>query len=72
MTTGKESADERGNGRKAYSVHVQGKAQSSTSCTFCWFVMTMYPTLKGMTERDGETFKAHLQKAHGLRDEIQP
>jgi len=25
-----------------------------------------------MNERDSATFKAHLEKAHGLRDEIQP
>ena len=59
-------------GRKAYSVNVQAKAQSSTSCSFCYFVLTLYPTLKGMTDRDTTTFKAHLRQVHGLRDEIQP
>jgi hypothetical protein len=72
MSNGQNSADERVNGRKVYSVNVQAKAQSSTSCSFCWFVMTMYPSLNGMTERDGATFKAHLQKSHGLKDEIRP
>ena len=71
MSNGQNPTNDEG-GRKAYSVNVQVKAASSTSCAFCWFVVTVYPTLKGMTERDSTTFKAHLQKAHGLRDEIQP
>jgi hypothetical protein len=58
--------------RKAYSVNIQVKAQSSTSCAFCWFILTVYPTLKGMTDRDSVTFKAHLENTHGLRDEIKP
>jgi len=70
MTHGQSAADD-GLGRKAYSVNVQVKAPSSTSCSFCYFVLTLYPTLKGMTDRDTETFKSHLQHAHGLRDEIQ-
>jgi hypothetical protein len=59
-------------GKKAYSVNIQAKAQSSTTCSFCWFVLTIYPTLKGMTERDSTTFKTHLEKEHGLREEIHP
>jgi hypothetical protein len=35
-------------------------------------VLTLNPTLEGMSERDSATFKAHLEKDHGLRDEIQP
>lgn len=58
--------------RKAYSVKVQAKAHSNTSCSFCWFVLTIYPTLKGMTPRDGATFSEHLKKAHGLKQEILP
>jgi hypothetical protein len=58
-------------GRKAYSVNIQVKAQSSASCSFCWFVLTIYPTLAGMTERDSTTFKSHLKQAHALKDEIQ-
>jgi hypothetical protein len=72
MTNGKTAAEEGGNAKKGYSVNVQVKAHSSTSCSFCWFVTSMYPALGGMTERDAETFRAHLQKAHGLRDEIRP
>jgi hypothetical protein len=72
MSNGQNSADEHANGRKSYSVNVHAKAQSSTSCSFCWFVMTMYPALTGMTERDGATFKAHLQRSHGLKGEIRP
>jgi len=76
MSDGKNTADGSiggsMNGRKAYSVNVQVKAHSSTSCSFCWFVLALYPTLKCMTERDSTTFKAHLEKAHGLKEEIQP
>ncbi len=73
MNTGQSAADRRNrHGRKAYSVSVQSNAQSGTSCSFCWLVLALNPTLEGMNERDSATFKAHLEKAHGLRDEIQP
>jgi len=58
--------------RKVYSVKVEAKAQSSTSCAFCWFVLTIYPSLKGMTPRDEATFAEHLRKAHGLKRDIIP
>jgi hypothetical protein len=58
--------------RKAYSAQAQFKAYSSTSCSFCWFVQTTYPTFKGMTPKDESAFQEHLRKAHGLRPEIQP
>ena len=58
--------------RKAFSAKVQARAHSSTSCSFCWFVLTVYPTLKDMTPRDGATFREHLRKAHGLNREILP
>ena len=45
-------------GRKPYSAKAQLKAHSGTRCSFCWFVMTTYPTLKGMNERDDGTFKS--------------
>ena len=70
MSDGQNAANTGNGGRKAYAVNIQAKAQSSTSCSFCWFMLTTYPTLTGMTERDSDTFKAHLQKAHGLREEI--
>ena len=57
---------------KAYSAKVQAKAQPSSGCSFCWFVLTIYPTLKGMTPRDTTTFQEHLRKAHGLTHEIAP
>jgi hypothetical protein len=57
---------------KVYSAKVEAKAQSSTSCAFCWFVLTIYPSLKGMTARDEATFTEHLKKAHGLKQEIAP
>ncbi len=71
MSDGQDAADQGLGGKKAYSVNVQVKAQSSTSCSFCWFVLTLYPTLKGMTDRDTTTFQSHLRQAHGLNDEIQ-
>ncbi len=55
---------------KAYSVDVQAKAHSSTSCSFCWFVLNIYPSLAKMTPRDESTYREHLQKEHGLGDEI--
>lgn len=72
MSNDLNAADEGMSGRKAYSLNVEAKAHSSTSCSFCWFVLALYPTLKGMTDRDGTTFRAHLQQVHGLKDEIQP
>jgi hypothetical protein len=72
MTNGQDAAGDGPGGREAYSVNVHVKAQSSTSCSFCYFVLTLYPTLKGMTDRDTTTFMSHLQQAHGLKDEIQP
>jgi hypothetical protein len=72
MHKGQNAADGNNGGRKAYSAHIHFKAQSSTGCSFCCFVLTIYPTLKGMTERDNATFKTHLQNTHGLKEEIQP
>jgi hypothetical protein len=33
--------------------------------------MTIYPTLSGTIERDSDTFRLHLKKAHGLKPDIQ-
>ena len=71
MSIGQNAADGKRDARKAFAANIQVKAHSSTSCTFCWFVMTIYPTLKGMIERDSDTFRLHLQKAHGLKPDIQ-
>jgi hypothetical protein len=71
MTNGQNAAGNGLGGGKAYSVNVQEKAQPRKSCSFCYFVLGTYPTLSGMTEVDTETFRSHLQKAHGLKDEIQ-
>jgi len=71
MSNGKTPANETG-GRKTYSVKLQVKAPSSTSCAFCWFVINLYPTLTSMSERDHTTYRSHLEKSHGLRPEIQP
>jgi hypothetical protein len=72
MGIGQNGADESKGGRKLFAANVQVKAHSSTSCTFCWFIMTIYPTLGGMTDKDGATFKTHLEKSHGLTADIQP
>jgi hypothetical protein len=72
MNNGQNAADGRIGGSKPYSVHIKVKAQSDIKCAFCWFVLALYPTLKGMTERDSATFKVHLTGSHGLKDEIQP
>ena len=72
MSDGQNPANGIDGGRKAYAVNIHAKAQSSSSCSFCWFVMALYPTLKGMTDKDSITFKSHLEKSHGLTDEIKP
>jgi hypothetical protein len=58
--------------KKAYSTKLQAKTSSSTGCSFCWLALATYPTLKGMTPRDGAAFQEHLKKAHGLTPEILP
>ena len=71
MSIGQNAANGGNGGRKEFTANIQVKAQSSTSCTFCWFIMTIYPTLSGLTVKDGATFKTHLEKSHGLSAEIQ-
>lgn len=61
-----------GNRGRTYSAKVELKVQSSTSCAFCWFVLNIYPDLTAMSERDHSTYKAHLEKSHGLQGDIQP
>jgi len=39
-------------------------------CSFCWFVLSTYPTLKGMSENDKTKFRIHLELEHGLKPEI--
>lgn len=70
MTYAQDPADRHGEAREVYSVRVNAKVRSSTSCSFCWFVLSLYPTLKGMTNRDSATFRTHLEKSHGLKEEI--
>jgi hypothetical protein len=72
MTDARDAADKGIGGRKAYSASIRVEVPSNTSCSFCWFVLKLYPTLKAMTERDTATFRAHLEKVHGLRNEIEP
>jgi len=61
-----------GSGKGSFSARDQRKVQSTERCSFCWFVLASYPDLKGMTERDTETYREHLRKAHGLTSDIQP
>jgi hypothetical protein len=72
MSNAQNAADEGIGGKKAYQATIKVKVPSSSTCSFCWFVLKLYPTLKGMTERDTTTFRAHLEKVHGLVEEIQP
>ncbi|HUI01273.1 MAG TPA: hypothetical protein VLX56_06555 [Nitrososphaerales archaeon] len=64
------TASGREGARKAYADKVQAKAQSSTTCAFCWFVLQIYPTLTGMTDKDTDTYREHLRLAHALKQEI--
>jgi hypothetical protein len=58
--------------RKSGSAKVAAQVESGFECTLCWFVLTLYPALTGMTDDDASTYKDHLKKAHGLGKEIQP
>ena len=40
------------------------------SCSFCWFVLSVYPDLVGLAWRDEATFKEHLKESHGLAESI--
>lgn len=71
MSDAQDATDEGIGGKTAYHATVRVKAPSSTTCSFCWFVLKLYPTLKGMTDRDTTTFRLHLEKVHGLRNEIE-
>lgn len=59
--------------RKRYSGDVELEAPSSVAtCSFCRFVLTLYPDLKRLKEKDAVVFKAHLDQVHGLGGEIEP
>jgi hypothetical protein len=58
--------------KKPSSAKVAAQMASGFDCTFCWFVLTLYPALTGMNDGDAATYKDHLKKAHGLRKEILP
>ena len=72
MTSGPIGIEDAGKGKKLYSAnaHAEAGSRSGTGCSFCWFVLTLYPNLQGMTSRDAATYTAHLKKEHGLKDEI--
>ena len=50
------------------------KPQLKHACSFCYFVLTNYPTLdkNEMDELDLQVFTLHLEQKHGLQSEIQP
>jgi hypothetical protein len=58
--------------RNVCSQGSQPEVEAGTRCAFCWFVLKTYPALKSMTERDSQTYKAHLERTHGLVKDIQP
>ena len=58
--------------RKPSSAKVAAEMESGTDCIFCWYVLTLYPALTGMTDEDAKTYREHLKQAHGLAKEIQP
>jgi hypothetical protein len=71
MSVGQNPSDE--DPRNVSSQGVQSEEiKSGTRCTFCWFMLETYPALKSMTERDRQTYKAHLELTHGLVKDIQP
>ena len=59
-----------GTERRAYS-KAQTRAGPATGCSFCWFVLGVYPEFKGMPPSDERTFVEHLTKVHGLKAEIE-
>jgi hypothetical protein len=57
---------------RADSAKVDAEVEKSSDCTFCWFVLTLYPALTGMSEKDAYSYKDHLKNEHGLGKDIQP
>jgi hypothetical protein len=33
-------------------------------CSFCWFILDLYPDLRGISESDVLTFRKHLEQKH--------
>jgi len=66
----KGTASASGEERRAYSEKAQAKSDATNSCSFCWFVLAIYPALNGMTARDTDTYREHLMKVHGLGQDI--
>lgn len=71
MTNGQDGSNKAQTGRAAYRLNLKAKTGSSTSCSFCWFVLALYPTLTGMPDSDTSTYAAHLKRSHGLKAEIE-
>ncbi len=72
MSNHPNAADVCSGGSKAYAANIRVKTQSSTSCSFCWFVISIYPDLAGMSSSDEVTFRKHLIKSHGLKEPTLP
>jgi hypothetical protein len=58
--------------KKPGTAKVAAQVESGPDCTLCWFVLTLYPALTGMSDDDASTYKDHLKKAHGLGKDILP
>ncbi len=58
--------------RKPYASGVQDQTDSGVACSFCAFVLNIYPEFERMTPRDEGTFREHLKMEHGLIEEILP
>ena len=72
MNSGLSGIEEGGKDKKQSTVGVRAKAQSGSTCSFCWFVLKLHPNPERMTSRDAALYTEHLKKSHGLKDEIQP
>ena len=72
MSNGLSGIEEGGKDKEPSSVEVLDRSRSGSGCSFCWFVIKVYPNLGRMSSRDAVLFTEHLKKAHGLRDEILP
>jgi hypothetical protein len=56
--------------KAARAVNAKVQAWSAPSCSFCMFVLDVYPTLENVGKRDGDMIRVHLQNVHGLQPEI--
>ena len=53
--------------RKALVPSIPRRGPEGYACSFCDFVLCVYPTLDCMTDLDSTMYREHLKRAHGLR-----